>query len=211
MTGDGEPLLTPEKRFRIVGLGDSTTAGTPGFRSPVEAPPDGEGDRKSQYSYWMMKRHPDWEVLNRGVNGERSDQVLARFQRDVLPAGPECVIILAGVNDVYQGFPNGFIMQNLDRMYGLVRAEGARLVAASVLPFNSMSESQAAAMEGLNNWIEARSSSLSASFCDTGAAVSDPANPGKLLDSPDGLHPGLEGYRLMGEALAQVLEGSSPG
>ncbi len=39
----------------IVGLGDSTTAGTPGFRSPLESPPDGAGDETSQYAYWMRK------------------------------------------------------------------------------------------------------------------------------------------------------------
>jgi lysophospholipase L1-like esterase len=56
----------------IVALGDSTTAGTPGFKSPIEAPPDGAGDIESQYAYWLTRAHPDWRVLNHGVNGERS-------------------------------------------------------------------------------------------------------------------------------------------
>ena len=30
--------------IRIIALGDSTTAGTPAFLSPIEAPPDGRGD-----------------------------------------------------------------------------------------------------------------------------------------------------------------------
>ena len=57
----------------IVALGDSTTAGTPGHKSPIEAPPHGSGNVESQYAYWLMQTHPDWQVLNRGVNGERSD------------------------------------------------------------------------------------------------------------------------------------------
>ena len=57
--------------FTIVALGDSTTAGTPGFRSPVEAPPNGSGNVESQYAYWLMNGHPDWRVLNRGINGQR--------------------------------------------------------------------------------------------------------------------------------------------
>ena len=40
--------------MRIVALGDSTTAGTPGWRSPLESPPAGSGDAQSQYSYWLM-------------------------------------------------------------------------------------------------------------------------------------------------------------
>ena len=39
---------------KIVALGDSTTAGTPGFKSPLEAPPNGRGDETSQYAYWLM-------------------------------------------------------------------------------------------------------------------------------------------------------------
>ena len=42
----------------IVALGDSTTAGTPGWKTPVEAPPDGKGNEKSQYAYWLMQSHP---------------------------------------------------------------------------------------------------------------------------------------------------------
>lgn len=90
-------------RIRIVTIGDSTTAGTPGFTSPIEAPPNGRGDATSQYAYWLMRTHPDWDVVNRGVNGERSDQIRARFERDVIAAAPKAVVIIAGVNDVYQG------------------------------------------------------------------------------------------------------------
>ena len=71
-------------RYKIVAIGDSTTAGTPGFKSPIEMPPEGQGDATSQFAYWLMQAHPEWTVLNRGVNGERSDQIRARFERDVV-------------------------------------------------------------------------------------------------------------------------------
>src|SRR5208282_4297140 len=102
---------------RMVGLGDSTTAGTPGFRSPVEAPPAGRGNVESQYSYWMMKLHPEWNVLNKGVNGERSDQVLSRFQHDVVREEAKVVIILAGVNDIFQGRTATYVERNLKEIY----------------------------------------------------------------------------------------------
>jgi lysophospholipase L1-like esterase len=74
--------------IRIVALGDSTTAGTPGFLSPLEVPPDGSGNPESQYTYWIRKMHPDWIILNRGVNGQRTDEILARFNRDVVQENP---------------------------------------------------------------------------------------------------------------------------
>jgi len=105
--------------IKIVAIGDSTTAGTPGFLSPLESPPNGAGDKESQYSYWLMQMHPDWNVLNRGVNGERSDQILARFRRNVIEEEPEIAVILAGVNDIYQGLPSDYPARNLSRMYSM--------------------------------------------------------------------------------------------
>ena len=68
-------------KVTIVAMGDSTTAGTPGWKSRVEAPPDGAGDETSQYAYWLMQAHPEWDVVNQGVNGERSDQILAHCEK----------------------------------------------------------------------------------------------------------------------------------
>ena len=98
-------LRHTRRKVTIVCLGDSTTAGTPLFKSPIEAPPDGQGDEQSQFAYWLRQAHPDWPVLNRGVNGERSDEIAARFDRDVAAHRPDVVIVIAGVNDVYQGRP----------------------------------------------------------------------------------------------------------
>lgn len=193
-------------KLRVVGLGDSTTAGTPSFLSPLEVPPNGRGIAESQYAYWMMEAHPDWIVLNRGINGQRSDEILARFERDVAQEAPEYVIILAGVNDVYQGVPLESIKNNLFAMYQKAIAAGITPVAATVLPYNTASESESKAIRELNTWIEGAASRLGIAFCDTNRAVSDPSNPNHLRSSPDGLHPDVSGYRNMGEALAQAIE-----
>src|SRR5579872_3378970 len=115
------PTAMPTYRT-IVALGDSTTAGTPGFQSPIEAPPDGRGDVTSQYAYWLMNTHPEWRVLNRGVNGQRTDQIHARFDPDVLEARPHAVVIIAGVNDIYQGRSAGAVTRELEGMYDIARA-----------------------------------------------------------------------------------------
>jgi lysophospholipase L1-like esterase len=41
---------------------------------------------------------------------------------------------------------------------------------------------------------------------DTRAAVADPADPDKLRASPDGLHPDIDGYRRMAEALEPAID-----
>jgi lysophospholipase L1-like esterase len=198
------------KKLRIVGLGDSTTAGTPAFLSPLEAPPDGRGDLESQYEFWMMKLHPEWAILNRGINGERSDQVRARVQRDVIDAKPDYAIILAGVNDVYQGFPTDHTKQNLTLIYNSTLLKGIVTIAAAILPYNTMSSQAYGSIKRLNEWIRSTAESMKFPFCDTYAAVVDPDHPDKLRSSPDGLHPDVSGYRSMGEALVRTIEQNPP-
>ena len=82
-------MVTPQStRVRIVAMGDSTTAGTPAFKSPREAPPGGAGDVTSQYAYWLMKAHPEWDVINQGINAQRSDAIAGRFEEDVVAKKP---------------------------------------------------------------------------------------------------------------------------
>lgn len=193
--------------MRIVAMGDSTTAGTPAFLSPIEAPPSGRGDATSQYAYWLMRSHPEWEVLNRGVNGERSDQIAARFERDVIGAAPAIVVIIAGVNDVYQGRPIEHVAQQLDAMYARAGRAGIAVVAGTIIPYNTATADENAKMHAINAWIATRAGSNPAmAFADTRAAVAAPGSPDRLADTPDQLHPGPAGYRRMADAIRPALE-----
>ncbi|MGA8303835.1 MAG: GDSL-type esterase/lipase family protein [Thermoplasmata archaeon] len=192
--------------MKIVGIGDSTTAGTPGFSSPLESPPTGSGNPESQYAYWMTQLHPEWTVLNRGVNGEDSGEIMARFPRDVLGERPDVVVILAGVNDVYRGRSAAAVRSNLSTMYSRAQAAGIRVVAGSILPYNSMSRRQSEMLHELTLWIETIAQDSGILYCDTHAFAGDPQNPNRLSGSPDGLHPDVDGYRRMGEGLVRAIE-----
>jgi lysophospholipase L1-like esterase len=191
----------------IVALGDSTTAGTPGFKSPIEVPPDGSGDVESQYAHWLMRTHPDWRVLNRGVDGERSDQIRARFARHVTDATPQVVVIIAGVNDVYQGRTAESIQSELEAIYAAARAASIPVVAGTIIPYNTATAEQNAAMRAVNDWIHSYATRHSDAvvFCDTRAAVAAPGQPNRLLSSPDNLHPSPDGYKLMAAALDPAI------
>ena len=160
-----QPVLG-EQGMTIVALGDSTTAGTPGFASPVEAPPDGRGNPESQYTYWMAQRHPEWQVLNRGVAGERADEILRRFDRDVLAHHPQFVIILAGVNDLYQGEPAARIIERLQRLYERAAEAKIPVVACTILPYEQLDEARRARLTEINAWIRDYSAEHGQLFCD---------------------------------------------
>jgi len=190
----------------IVALGDSTTAGTPGFKSPLESPPNGAGNIESQYAYWLAQTHGDWQVLNRGINGERSDQIRARFDRDVLRAKPAAVVIIAGVNDIYQGRGADAVQLELEAMYAAAHAARIQVVAGTIIPFDTATADQNARMHAVNAWIRDYSGRHDGvTFCDARAAVAAPGQADRLVSSPDGLHPSPDGYMRMAAALEPAI------
>jgi lysophospholipase L1-like esterase len=195
------------QQIRIVAIGDSTTAGTPGFRSPAESPPSGRGDVTSQYAYWLMQSHPEWQVLNKGVNGERSDQIRSRFDRDVIDEKPTAVVVIAGVNDVYQGRSAAHVIEQLRWMYDRAGRAGIRVIAGTIVPYNTASADQNGRMHEINNWIQRLpDADPRVRVVDTRAAVAAPGKPDILSETPDQLHPSPAGYRAMADAIRPILE-----
>jgi lysophospholipase L1-like esterase len=195
----------PARELTIVALGDSTTAGTPAFRSPLEVPPEGDGDPQSQYTYWMTKKHPEWTVYNHGIAGQRTDGLRDRLDA-ALALRPQYLIVLGGINDIVQGVDPAMTTRNLGGMYREIKRRGIIPIAASLLPFDQATARQNAEIERLNNWIKDAAEKLHIPFVDLHPIVADPNNPNVLNGSTDGLHPDVGGYRQIGNALVRELE-----
>lgn len=88
----GQPLT-------VVAIGSSSTAGA-GASSP-------EASYPSQLSVDLKQRFPGAAitVLNRGVNGEETDNMMARFATDVVAAHPQLVVWQVGTNSVLRDRP----------------------------------------------------------------------------------------------------------
>ena len=171
-------------------------------------PPAGRGRVliTSQYAYWLTKAHPEWEVINQGINAQRSDQIHARFEEDVIAKKPALVVIIAGVNDVYQGRGVEHVKTELTAMYKRAKEAGIKVVAGSIIPYDTATADQNARMHAINDWIKAQpASDPNVRFVDTRAAVAAPGSPDRLVSSPDGLHPDAAGYRRMAEAIERVI------
>ena len=92
-------------------------------------------------------------MINAGVNGERTDEIAARFDRDVLAHAPDVLILLAGVNDVYQGREAHVVQAQLLAMYTRAGEARLRIVACSIIPFDTATPDQNARMHAINAWI----------------------------------------------------------
>ena len=194
----------------LVALGDSTTAGTPGFFSPRERPPAGRGNQESQYAYWLAQKHPEWKILNCGVRGQRTDQILKRFDWDVVENHPDILIMLGGVNDLHQGYHIEWVKDHLTEIYDKALAAGIKVMACTILPLDIAPDILKDRIRETNAWIRQNAAKKQLGFCDTYAALENPDKPGFLIESPDAIHPGADGYRKMGEAIAAALEAWLP-
>ncbi len=77
-------------------LGDSITEGSPHWDSRAQT-----GDPESSWEHWAGLQHPELELRNFGIWGERTDEIATRFAEAV--AGAEVLIVQGGINDIAQG------------------------------------------------------------------------------------------------------------
>jgi lysophospholipase L1-like esterase len=82
-------------------------------------------------------KHPNW--IDKGISGQNSAQVLARFQTDVIDLHPEIVHILVGTNDVYPGWTLGpsrsnsiDSVANVEAMVRTAQASGIHVILATI-------------------------------------------------------------------------------
>ena len=186
----------PDGRTTVVALGDSLTA-------PV--------GKRSHDDWW---RWADSEGRFRllaaaGVPGQRSDEILARVDRDVVRRRPDVAIVLAGTNDIGQGVEALTIVANLAAIYDALTTAGIRFVAITIPPMVMLDPAQVASHEAVNAWLRDTVDSRWA-----GARLadwSDELSVGGDGVSPrpdyfvDGIHFSSAGARAAGEAIARVL------
>ena len=130
---------------RIVTLGDSITQG--GGR------PGGYVWQIQQYLN-VLYPHQKIEVINAGISGHKSNDMLARFQRDVVDKKPDLITISVGINDVWHGFmdnhPAGYgprrvplpeYRANVEKMLQMARQAHAKVVMFTTTIFEDQPNS----------------------------------------------------------------------
>lgn len=120
--GAGCPGFLPEievkiltiQRKKIVFLGDSITWGFPW--GPSES--------------WVnrLEQVLDAELINKGMNGNTTGDMLRRFDRAVLNCQPTHVVISGGINDVFCGESFDRITWNIREMAATAQANGIKVI-----------------------------------------------------------------------------------
>lgn len=144
-------------------------------------------------------------VLNRGVSGDRSRDLLARWNTDVLAAEPALVSIMIGINDTWRGFDaddatsaesyeaNLRAMLETTRTYGI----SAVLVEPFALPTGVVRPQWRADLDPKLQVIRALASEYRTVVVPLDSALRDEIGSG-VSTAPDlardGVHPGALGH-----------------
>jgi lysophospholipase L1-like esterase len=141
---------------------------------------------------------------DRGISGQTTPQMLVRFREDVIDLKPRVVIILAGINDIAGNTgPTTLdvIFKNIVSMAELARASKIRVVLSSVLPAYDFpwrpGLQPAEKVVSLNAMIKEYADKNKIVYADYFSAMADERKGLKAALTHDGVHPTLEGYKVM--------------
>jgi lysophospholipase L1-like esterase len=167
---------------------------------------------------WVMNGgtfFPGKPYVNRGISGQTTPQMLVRFRQDVVGLHPEVVVILAGTNDIAGNTgPSSMEMieDNFKSMAEIARANGIRVILASVLPaakypWRPEVADSAGKIEALNAWIKEYCAQEKMTYLDYWSAMADKDGGMKPGISLDGVHPNAQGYAIMEPLAAAAIAG----
>ena len=190
--------LAPATLERVVFMGDSIT------------------------DFWPQ-RVPDFfsasSYVGRGISGQTTPQMLVRFRPDVIDLKPRVVVILAGTNDIAGNsgaMSDDEIFGNLVSMSQLAKANGIRVVLASITPVSAYHTSPTGIpqttsrpmtrIRSLNDRIKAYAAANGHVYLDYLSAMVDDKGLLRTELSADDLHPNVAGYAIMGPLAQQAIK-----
>lgn len=166
------------------------------------------------------EEHPEFFTENnyvgRGISGQVTAQMLARFRSDVINHNPETVVILGGTNDIAmnQGYVSiQHIYENIISMAEIAKANKIKVLLCSVLPADSYSwsweidrERAIRSIRELNTKLEKYcSDTKGVTYVDFFPAMATEERSMKKEYQKDAVHPNLTGYLVMEEVIQKYI------
>ncbi len=186
-------------KIRFAALGDSITHGG----GSLTVPPS------MVMCNW--ENYCNLPVKNLGRSGDTTENMLNRFDRDVLPFHPEVLIIMAGVNDFRGDILSWRSIVNLREIRDKCKENGIKPVFVTPTPINPKLIQKVGYieippydwqthMENICEWIREQEF-----YIDITPDFRDSEGDLKENLTTDGLHPDAEGKQIMGRAVAAWL------
>lgn len=152
-------------------------------------------------------------LLGRGISGQVTSHMLVRFRKDVVDHHPKYVVILAGINDIARN--NGYIsledtFGNIVSMCEIAKANKIKPVLCTLVPsahirWRPALKDTKEQVARLNSMIKEYAKAKHYKVVDYATVLADANGETRADLSGDSVHPNLDGYKIMEEALMKVI------
>ena len=161
----------------------------------------------SIFEGWLRLRPDFFEgkpYYDRGISGQTTPQMLLRFYEDVLALQPEVLVLKAGINDIAQNsgpYNQQQTLNNIKAIAQRARFNKIKVIICSVLPANEFrwrpGLEPADKVIALNKAISEFAEQEGYFYLDLYSAVVDDKKGMKAAYADDGVHPTIEGYKVL--------------
>lgn len=151
----------------------------------------------------------------RGISGQTTYQFLSRFREDAVNLKPRIIVLNGGTNDIAENshpYSEDITLGNIRSMVEIARANGIGVILTSVLPaagfkWNRKVTDAPEKIESLNRRIAALAEELDIPYVDYHTLLIAPDRRSFRSElSPDGVHPNVEGYKIMEKVILPAIE-----
>jgi lysophospholipase L1-like esterase len=155
------------------------------------------------------------KVINAGISGHESDDMLARLQRDVLAHEPDWVSVSCGVNDVWH--KNGPTLpeytKNMTEIVDRIQATGAKVLLLTATPiYENLDSPENKRLADYNAFLRDLAKEKKLVLADVNQAFQNwyhkKMSDERLL-TVDGVHFNHRGNRVMARQIAEALGASN--
>ncbi len=154
-------------------------------------------------------------MVNRGIGGDITPHMAARFEADVIQLRPRNVVIMGGTNDVFfmlgQKKPDAEIIESvcasIASMLDAARSAGINVLLCSITPTNSDRADhtgKSRIIPPLNERLKQLCAEKGCIYVDYAMALSDADGNLRKDLADDGLHPHWKGYAIMARVLRET-------
>lgn len=159
----------------------------------------------------------DVKIINAGIGGHKSNDMLARLDRDVLSRKPDWVSISCGVNDVWHSFnpklkgvPLPKYKKNMSEIVEKIQQSGAKALLLTSTPiYENLQSDENKKLADYNAFLREFAKERGILLCDLSKAFHDRLSlkmfPDKKLLTIDGVHMNPRGNRLMARSIFMTL------
>ena len=168
-------------------------------------------DRASPYGNGSLQNVRPF--VNRGIGGQTTEQLLIRFQQDVIKLHPAAVHIWGGTNDLGANTgpeTNDQILDQIVSMAQIAKANGIKVLIGPVTPVTNdpfwTVRRPNSLIRSLNQLIQTYCQQSGATYVDYYTVLADSNGDMRSDLTVDGLHPNTAGYSAMVPVAQQALQ-----